>query len=146
LFIAFAEDFRGYHSWEGIDVTGDASLAGITDGSLVLAYLNRRPPTGSTEFPVGTMIVKEATGGTETHQIFAAAKRGGGYNSAAPGWEWFELENLADGNDGVRIVWRGVGPPAGETYGGDPNGGCNTCHQQCGNDGVCAPALALTNF
>ena len=38
--------------------------------------------------------------------------------------------------------WRGLGPPNGESYGGDPNA-CNTCHQTCGAgfDFVCAPAL-----
>jgi hypothetical protein len=39
-----------------------------------------------------------------------------------------------------------VGPPLGEVYGGDPNAGCNTCHRDCGNDGVCAPAVSLANF
>ncbi len=73
-------------------------------------------------------------------------KRGGGYNSGAPGWEWFDLALLDDASDGVRIVWRGVGPPAGETYGGDPAAGCNSCHVACDNDAICAKPLALGNF
>ena len=97
--------------------------------------------------PVGTIIVKEATGGTMAHELFAMVKRGGGFNSGAPGWEWFELENLDDGKDGVKIVWRGFGPPVGEEYGGDAEGGCNKCHGACsGNDSVCSSALQLTNF
>lgn len=145
VFVAFAESFRGYHSWESFDVTDGAAATGIHDGSTVTAYLNRRPASQSPEFPVGTMIVKEPSGGTTAPRIFASVKRGGGYNATVPGWEWFEIENLGDGNDGVRIVWRGVGPPAGETYGGDPNAGCNTCHKSC-TDAVCAPPLALENF
>jgi hypothetical protein len=146
VFLAFAKDFRGYHSWEAFDVTGGAELAGIHDGSTVMEYVNRLPPSGATEFPVRTIIVKEATGGTIPHEIFGMVKRGGGFNSGLPGWEWFELENLDDGTDSVKIVWHGFGPPAGETYGGDANSGCNTCHFECGNDGVCAKELSLDSF
>jgi len=146
VFIAFAKDFRGYHSWEAFDVTGGAELASIHDGSTVMEYINHLPPSGSTTFPVRTIIVKEATGGTIPHEIFAMVKRGGGFNSGLPDWEWFELENLEDGADSVDIVWHGFGPPKGETYGGDANSGCNTCHLECGNDGVCAKELALDSF
>ncbi len=145
-FLAFASDFRGYHSWQRYDVTDGAALAGIHDGSTVTEYVDSLPPHGSTAFPVGTIIVKEATGGTIPHEIFAAVKRGGGYNSGAPGWEWFDLANLDDGTDGVRIVWRGAAPPAGDTYGGDAAGGCNKCHATCGNDAICAKPLSLDNF
>jgi hypothetical protein len=146
VLVAFPENFRGYHSWESFDVTFDADLVGIHDGSKVTEYLNMRPAPGSTEFPVGTLIVKEATGGTIPHEIFAMVKRGGGYNAGAPGWEWFELQNLDNGKDQVKFVWRGFGPPKGELYGGDPNAGCNKCHSDCGNDAVCAKPLALSNF
>lgn len=145
-FVAFAGDFAGFHDWQHYDVTDDAALAGIHDGSTVNEYINAPPPHGAATFPVGTIIVKEATGGTLAHELFAAVKRGGGFNSGAPGWEWFDLATLDDGSGGVRIVWRGVAPPAGETYGGDPAGGCNSCHVKCGNDAICAKPLALGNF
>lgn len=145
-FLAVADDFTGYHSWQSFDVTDGAALVGIHDGSTVTEYLNAPPPSGSKEFPVGTIIVKEATGGTIPHEIFAMVKRGGGFNSGAPGWEWFELENVTGTDDRAKVLWRGFGPPNGETYGGDPNAGCNTCHTACGNDAVCAKPLALTNF
>jgi hypothetical protein len=93
-FLAFANDFSGYHSWEAFDVTEGAAATGIHDGSTLTAYLSHRPESGSDAFPVGTMIVKEPTGGTEPPHIFAMAKRGAGYNANVPGWEWFELENL----------------------------------------------------
>ena len=141
VFVAFAADFKGFRSWQAFDVTEDADLVGIHDGSTVMEYVNAMPPAGSESFPVGTIIVKEATVGTLAHEMFAMVNRGGGYNSGAPGWEWFELEST--GAEDVVIVWRGVGPPSGENYGGDPNAGCNTCHVDCGNDAVCAKALAL---
>jgi hypothetical protein len=146
VFLAFAQDFRGYHSWPRFDTSEDAELVGIHDGSVVTEYIRRTPPSGSTEFPIGTLIVKEATGGTIPHEIFGMAKRGGGFNAGTPGWEWFELENLDCADDRVKLIWRGVGPPLGESYGGDPNAGCNVCHNDCGNDGVCAKALSLGGF
>jgi hypothetical protein len=144
--LAFAQDFRGYHGWASFDTSEDADLVGIHDGSLITEYIKRIPESGSTEFSVGTLIVKEATGGTIPHEIFGMSKRGGGYNPDTPGWEWFELENLDGADDSVKVIWRGFGPPLGETYGGDRNAGCNTCHTDCGNDGVCAKALQLTDF
>jgi hypothetical protein len=91
-------------------------------------YLNKKPAPGSSEFPIGTIIVKEIGGGdVTTRGVFAMVKRGGGYNpEGASNWEWFELANGADGSETIR--WRGVGPPLGEMYGGDPLGGCNGCH------------------
>jgi hypothetical protein len=145
-YLAFAQSFHGYHGWPSYDVTEDAELVGIHDGSVVTEYINRLPPSGSLEFPIGTLVVKEATGGTIEHEIFAMAKRGGGFNATATGWEWFELENLDCADDRVKLIWRGVGPPIGEMYGGDPNGGCNSCHAECGNDAVCAKALQLDTF
>jgi len=144
--LAFAQDFAGYHSWPSFDTSEDADLVGIHDGSVITEYINRIPESGNTEFPVGTLIVKEALGGTIPHEIFAMSKRGGDYNPDTPGWEWFELENLDNASDGVKVIWRGFGPPLGENYGGDPNAGCNTCHTDCGNDGVCAKALQLPGF
>jgi hypothetical protein len=146
VFVAVSEDFRGFHSWDAFDVTGGAADAGIHDGSNVMEYLSSSPKSGAKEFPLGTIIVKEATGGTIAHEIFAMVKRGGGYNSVAHGWEWFDLLPTDDGKDGWTIHWRGFSAPAGDMYGGDINGGCNTCHRDCGNDAVCAKELALSNF
>jgi hypothetical protein len=103
-------------------------------------YINEVPAPGATEFPVGTIIVKttEADG-----KIFARAKRGGTFNSkGSVGWEWFELIETAKGE--IVVKWRGVGPPLGEVYGGDPNAGCNQCHKLAvANDYVLAPGLML---
>ncbi len=147
VFVAFSGDFQGFRSWQSFDVTADAAPGTVHPDAQLIEYLNKPPPHGSTEFPVGTIIVKEGTDGDVVgRQYFAMVKRGGGENATgAVGWEWFELRNL-DANGSVGIVWRGVGPPAGEVYGGDPTAGCNTCHVACGNDAVCAKAVQLAQF
>jgi hypothetical protein len=145
-FLAVAADFQGYRSWPSFDVTAEAVIVGIHDGSTVTEYVNTLPPSGLSEFPLGTLVVKEALGGTMTHELFAMARRGGNFNSTGVrGWEWFELVNLEDGKDSVKINWRGFGPPLGEMYGGDPNSTCNTCHKECAG-AVCSSALQLSNF
>jgi hypothetical protein len=143
-FLAFSSTFAPFRTWTRFQSDGP-----VDDGTLpadVLGprtqYVDRLPPTGATEFPTGTVIVEVRESGAM--EIFAGVKRGGGFNAGgARDWEWFELKE-----NPVAIVWRGVGPPAGETYGGDPNGGCNSCHAQCGatNDYVCSPQLQLARF
>ena len=147
-FIAFTSDFEDFRTWEPFHIPDSGAQGSVHLAGPKTDYLNRRPPTGSTEFPVGTIIVKEIeVGAFEDRQVFAMVKRGGGYNSssAAPGWEWFELRDNPDGTLD-RIVWRGFGPPAGELYGGDPNG-CIGCHSLAkDNDYVKSPPLLLSNF
>ncbi|MBX5482265.1 MAG: hypothetical protein IRZ16_10580 [Myxococcaceae bacterium] len=146
-FIALAKDFQGFEDWEPFPLPANAvDPADPHSGGPRTIYLNRRPPGGSTAFPVGTMIVKAPTGeGAEERQTFAMVKRGGTYNQAgATGWEWFELATATDGS--VAIVWRGLGPPVGESYG---NAGttCNDCHKSAAaNDFVKAPALQLKDL
>jgi hypothetical protein len=44
------------------------------------------------------------------------------------------------------VVWRGVGPPSGEAYGGDPTA-CNTCHAAArDNDSVLSSRIRLSAF
>ena len=128
-FIAFAKDFQPFRDWESLPAEpfSEAPTSTHTSGPRTV-YINKMPPAGATEFPVGTIIVKEAeTDPASERAVFAMVKRGGTFNSkGAANWEWFELQNLDSGAE--NIVWRGVGPPVGEKYGGDPNGGCNGCH------------------
>jgi hypothetical protein len=138
-FIAFSTTFAPFRSWPSFHSDGPPD-DGMTLPDVLgprTQYINKLPPAGSTEFPVGTMIVeaRENAG----HKIFAGAKRGNGFNAGgAADWEWFELSEGP-----VAIVWRGLGPPLGDTYGGDPDG-CNSCHVKCAaNDYVCSPLLAL---
>jgi hypothetical protein len=143
-FLAFSSTFAPFRSWTSFHSDGPADDNTFPPDVLGprTQYINTPPPHDATEFPVGTVIVEVRESGTQ--KIFGAVKRGGGFNAGgATNWEWFELSDAP-----VTIVWRGVGPPLGDTYGGDPNGGCNTCHLRCGagNDYVCSPRLALASF
>lgn len=137
-FLAFSSSFQGFRSWESFHSDGPPD-DGTQDPQALggrMLYINERPPAGALDYPVGTIILEAR----ETGQlnIFAKVKRGGGYNrGGAKDWEWFEIVE-----DPITIVWRGLGPPNGESYGGDPNA-CNTCHETCGagHDYVCASAL-----
>jgi hypothetical protein len=140
-FIAFSSSFTSFRDWTPMPSPGPAD-DGTYPADVLGArthYINMLPPSGSSEFPIGTIIVQSH--GTD---LFARVKRGDNFNtSGAHGWEWFELKEGP-----VAIVWRGVGPPAGESYGGDPKGGCNTCHAEhcAANDYVCAASLQLSSF
>jgi len=140
-FIALERSFQGFQNWARVDLPdrpeqGNTHVAGETH-----EYINTPTEPGAKEFPVGTIFVKTVES-TKKSDIFGMVKRGAGYNaSGASGWEWFGLRARPDGS--VAIVWRGVNAPDGETYGGDPLGGCNGCHGAAAkNDHVHAYSLA----
>jgi hypothetical protein len=138
-FVAFAPDFGGYRSWSSLDVFDDSGAGEPAHVSAQLVeYINQPRPPAGTPFAVGTIIVKEAVvGDPDTRQAFAMAKRGGDYNPGLPAWEWFEVQNIDNAGD-VDIIWRGIAPPAGQTYSGNVNGDCDTCHERAPHDGVYA--------
>jgi hypothetical protein len=143
-FLAFTPDFAQFRTWTSVH--SDGPTPGTVPDDVLgprTQYLNHAPPAGSTEFPVGTIIVEARENSLK--KIFAGVKRGGDYNpQGARDWEWFELSESASGV--VSLLWRGVGPPNGDTYGGDVNG-CNVCHAACAaNDYVCSPLLSLGSF
>lgn len=145
-FIALARDLNGYTEWEHTTWTEEAEETPLHERGERTVYLNQRPPSGSTGFPVGTIIVKVMPHVEEGgEQIFAMVKRGGDYNlSGARNWEWFELSVTP--RSGVAILWRGHGPPAGHRY-SQSDQTCNQCHQRGeANDFVLAPSLLLSNF
>ena len=149
-FLAFASAFEGFRTWPSTPLGGTPIPESPHTSGPRVVYVNRAPAAGSTAFHVGTVIVKEFAGtAADPARIFAMVKRGGGFNSAgAAGWEWFELQATSAAPESlVAIVWRGVGPPLGEIYGGDPNGGCNGCHAGArASDFVQTPGLALSSF
>jgi hypothetical protein len=146
-FLAFASSFTGFRSWQSWKRPAFGDPSDVHAGLPYIEYLNHAPPHGSTSFPVGTIIVKEPDDDrpATAHVAFAMVKRGAGYNAAgASGWEWFELQEAADGSIG--IVWRGLGPPSGESYLGDPTA-CNDCHAAAkDNDSVLSGAIRLSGF
>ncbi len=129
VFVALERDFQGFRAWERAVLPGTGAQSITHLAGRRTEYVNARPPGGAAAFPVGTILVKEIeTGAPAGHQLFAMVKRGGGFNArGARGWEWFELRARRDGS--VGIVWRGLNAPDGESYGGDPMGGCNGCHE-----------------
>lgn len=139
-FLAFSSSFEGFRDWPSFHSDGPAPGTQPDD---ILGprtnYINMLPPSGSLEFPVGTILIEALENGTG--HIVSAVKRGGGYNGGR-NWEYFEIQE-----DPTAIVWRGVGPPNGESYGGDPDG-CNSCHEGCGagNDLRCSPNFQLSNL
>jgi hypothetical protein len=146
-FLAFAIHFAPFRTWPSFHSDGPPDDGKVLPEVLGprTQYINKLPPAGSTEFPVGTMIVEARENGGM--KIFAGAKRGLGFNSGgATDWEWFELTENPTAMVKVEIAWRGVGPPLGDTYGGDPDG-CNSCHVQCAsNDFICSPKLQFATF
>lgn len=141
-FVAFERDFAGFHSWtnHALKETGEPIAAHLAGPRRV--YINKVPPPGSADFPIGTIIVKEVESGEPaTRTVLARVKRDRVFNAkGAVGWEWFELVNQP--GDTVRIEWRGVDPPVGLCSYGDGSG-CNPCHSVQDNDGVLTSALSL---
>jgi hypothetical protein len=144
-FTAYQSTFQDFRSWSSFTFDAPAIpgsphlVAGVRT-----EYLNHCPPAGATEFPVGTIIVKEFDSTpVALRQVFAMVKVGGGYDSqGAVNWEWYELQNNADGS--VTILWNGAVAPPGEPYADTPIS-CNQCHvggKQ--NDYVQAAALQLS--
>ncbi len=134
-YLAFSSDFAGYTGWRSARFEGGAE--GLHAAGARTVYVNRgRGPSG--RFPVGTIVVKEIAAADA--KTFAMVKRGADFNAkGAKDWEWFELVKNDDGSPLVK--WRGVGPPSGESYGGDPSG-CNGCHSAAAaHDYVLSPAL-----
>lgn len=145
-FVAMASDFADFRNWGSLALGERPAQSETHPGGRLTVFANALPPAGRREFPVGTMLVKETLSknqtGEKANRVFAMVKRGGNFNSeGAVDWEWFEL---VEGPSGVAIGWRGVGPPTAETYGGDPMGGCNGCHQMAlQNDYVLSLMLKL---
>ena len=145
VFIAMERDFQEFRSWGSLALP-EAEAQGLTHrAGPGRVYANALPPVARPDFPVGTVLVKETVPDRLGRvRLLAMVKRGGGFNArGARGWEWFELEERSDHR--VGIVWRGLGAPGGEEYGGDPDGTCNSCHGSGGaHDFVRSAALAPT--
>ena len=138
-------DFDGFMQWTHYDL-GSADTDGIHGNADRVAYLNKVPPSGSTSFPLGTIIVKTVGSGADAGHTFAMAKVGGGFNpNGAENWEWFELQPT--GNGDVQILWSGTQAPANETYLATMPNSCNTCHMSAAsNDFVPSSQLSLSSF
>jgi hypothetical protein len=156
-FVAFQRDFANFRTWERVELPPEGACLNAPPGSPPApraVYINRRPPPGATEFPIGTIIVKTTEcGDPQTWTIHAMVKRGGGYNAAgALGWEYFELGIARPDSTtpNVPLVnWRGTVPNDGHGYTDDQGvvqDSCNSCHATPAarrNDSVLSPSLSL---
>jgi len=152
VFIALQRDFADFLDWPAFE------LATVEHGGAsgeVVVYLDRIPPSGAEEWPVGTMLVKTVEVGAPTSWVIhAMVKRGGDFNAhAALGWEYFEL---AINDEGTPVLlWRGEEPPGEGSYLPTPGLGaettmeadCNACHAASSeNDHVLSEPLRLEAF
>jgi hypothetical protein len=143
VFIALDRDFATFRQWERVDL-GDEQIAGHPAGH-AYAYLNQR--TRDAAYPAGTMIVKAFE---PSWELFAMAKRGGGFNDkGARDWEFFRLKLVSDT---PVIVSRGIFAFDPDSDGGVGYGStgsvldalCNSCHgtpESAATDHVLTPAL-----
>jgi hypothetical protein len=152
MFISQIPDFTGFCNWPSAPAMpegGDAS-DGIHGLGPLRVYWNKPPPHGCSQFPVGTIILKESEETDPTKRtVFAMVKRqarGGVFNSTgAQGWEWWSLED--NGDCTVTELWRGPSDLSMDSYAGTPAGDCNGCHGMAmNNDYVWDEALQLSSF
>ncbi len=148
IFLAQDDSFANYLQWTSYTITAPPAIESGTHAlGTRLVYINQLPPSKSTTFPIGTIIVKVIPDLLSAHgpTAFAMVKRGGDYNTAgAPGWEWYQL-NIGDPLAGP-VLWKGTDSPAG-TYAGLTGTGCNECHALAkSNDYVQSPPLDLSKL
>lgn len=128
-FIALDRDFQGFRAWPRVPLSA-VSAGGHPEGPGQYVYVSRARPSGARDFAVGTMLVRTFELPTLTSwEIFAMAKRGGGFNADGDaGWEFFRLRLDAQGR--VVIVARGIAPRTDtvDTYSTGDHAGCNACH------------------
>lgn len=147
-------EFVGMSGWTRFDRGTDPVHIDDPSGTSVV-YVDRLPPPGATEFPVGTHILR-IMGSDADPSLWDAhgmVKRGGDFNAdGAVGWEFYGL-NMSLGPDGELVAttrWHGVGPPDGDGYAQADAGpvlGCNHCHGAATwNDSVIGDELLLSNF
>ncbi len=150
-FVAQAQTFDGFCAWHSAVATPSGTVPlGVHGTEPMNVYWKASPPHGSTQFPVGTVVLKETTeADAGARLVFAMVKRtahGGDYNmTGADGWEWFSLED--NGDCTASILWRGPQAPIVTTYTDLHIGDCNGCHEMAvANDYVWDTALQLTAF
>jgi len=129
-FIATSSSFSGYKTWKlesttkGPAILLGAAHQGLNDSVTRKVYFKDGKTRVGSSYPIGTLIVKEATDTSgKVIEVTAMAKRGNNFNASAGNWEWFVLNTNGTGNilkDSTGIEMRG-----GSTMMG---GMCNSCH------------------
>lgn len=117
-YVADSSSFAAYKSWtqpagpfRGADPAGLIGGAHASPDSTIqrFIYLNNNADRGSDgQFPVGTIFLKAmVTDNGPTAAITAMVKRGGDFNTAGGGWEYFFL----DGNGSIQQRGETITPP-----------------------------------
>lgn len=154
VFIALQSDFATFESWPRYFL-GSGPLEGHPAGARY-GFIKESAPKGAATYPVGSIIVKTVEFGMtkQEWELFAMAKRGGGFNSGgAKDWEFFTLRMSTSGVP--IIISRGSNPADGDADGGSTGHGysdttgtgvtCNRCHGLSGTerqDHILASVLA----
>lgn len=124
-FVAHATDFAGLTAWTetvparvGPDPASAVGGAHGADDTTLRRWMWIKQPGAtrsvSGQFPNGTILAKQTRRGDTVLMTLAMVKRGGSFNTAGKGWEWFVLNT--DGS----IDTRGGAEVMG--------GACNACH------------------
>ncbi|WP_373549850.1 cytochrome P460 family protein [Haliscomenobacter sp.] len=92
-FIAKDADFDGFRNWEVVAILDKALSAegrAHTDAARTIWIKPPNTKRGTNgQYPIGTILIKEVKGG---YGIVAMVKRGGSFNPAHNGWEWFQID------------------------------------------------------
>lgn len=126
-FVADNSTFSGFMSWplEATNIGPDPALGATFPGNDMtvarnIYFKNGQDPVDGL-YPQGTVIVKHSVNPALTVNEFKAmVKRGGNFNTAGNGWEWFILNP-----DGTIAVDDEGNPLRGA---GLANGDCISCH------------------
>ena len=118
-YVATQAVFEGYRDWTRIDErSGPSPLLGPAHNPDAVRRIYKKQPLANPDtreqgYPIGTVFLKEVQAEGQVVEITAMVKRGGAFNQANNGWEWFMLE------------------PTGAIDGRGANlldNGCNSCH------------------
>ncbi len=128
-FVATLNDFKGYENWtlKATNTGPDPFLQsahGVNDNFTRKVYFNDKAKPQNGKFPVGSIIVKELrdANGDLQGALTVLVKRGGSFNSAGNGWEWFMTDTKLS-----TVMTQGDN----ETAGG---GACAGCHAQANSN------------
>jgi hypothetical protein len=129
-FVADSGTFAGFESWSlDFEADGADPALGMAHGgndetvNRKVYFKNGQNPVNG-EYPKGTVIVKRSTSPGGLDEVTAMVKRGGDFNSANNGWEWFMLMP-----DGSIAEMEGM-PARGANL---MNGMCGGCHAGAAN-------------
>ena len=83
-FIAQNGDFKGYQDWASFSLDNPNPGGSTHVAGKRTIYINHEPPAGASEFPVGTIVVKETA--VDGKDFRAGQARGTFNGTGAVGW------------------------------------------------------------